>query len=247
MKEDNRKLSMDSKELSINQEQGSLFDKVLSKVHSKKYGKHKSHKKLIISYKKGEVNNDEYNIDNKLLQLSDEKRKMKYSLVEEAVEDISNFHLKEKKGSEKRLTDLFNEEHLQKEEDFHVLPYKDSHNELYQTIINKYDKGDQDEINQLKDYGLNNIGSICFEENNPRITESLKKLKSRVNKKENISNTSFVNPLKKKSFTKENKKYLFNAIDILEKTQENKNVVTNLPEKKSPWCFLSNFRCGKCD
>jgi len=247
LKEDKRKLSIDSKDLSFNQDQGSLFDKVLSKVHSKKFGKLKSHQKLIVSFKKGEVTNNESQIENKLFQLSDEKRNMKYSLVEEAVEDISNFHLKEKKESEKRLTDLFKEENSQKDEDFHVLPFKDSHNELYQTIINKYDKGGQDEIYQFKDYGLNNIGPICIEDNNPRITESLKKIKSPVNKKENISNTSFVNPLKKKSFTKENKKYLFNAIDILEKTQENKNVVTNLPEKKSPWCFLNNFRCGKCD
>lgn len=234
--------------MSFNQDQESLFDKVLLKVHSKKYGKQKSNHKISLSRGKGEVTFDKMQNLNKSNQLSEEKRNTKYSLVEEAVEDISNFHLKEKKESEKRLTDLFLEEvSINKESDYQVLPLKDSQNELYQTIINKYDKNTQEDIYQFQHYGLNNIGPMGEESHNPRITESLRKNISPV-RKENLNNTSFVHPLKKKSLLKDNnKKYLFNAIDILEKTQENKNVVSHIPEKKGIWGFLNNFRCGKCD
>jgi len=65
------------------------------------------------------------------------------------------------------------------------------------------------------------------------------------------NNTVCSHPLKSNKLKDTNKNYLKNAIDILEKAQENDTImgktIEKPEEKKGFWSFLNNFRCGKTD
>jgi len=79
----------------------------------------------------------------------------------------------------------------------------------------------------------------------PRITDT-KKL-SIVTDQGNITGnqTVCVNPLRSNK-NGNNKNYLKNALEILEKAEEN-NIVEKPKGNKGFWSFLDGFRCGRCD